>query len=109
MRSTKRAHVCGVCSCFLHRSDFEDSLSRLHNSLNIVQVSLEDGTVKGFHIRNPTTETSSESKASSTLHAMRIRKLCASSLTIPWHQAYMLFFSSVSSPPPYMLPTYSDF
>ncbi|KAG6587643.1 uncharacterized WD repeat-containing protein C17D11.16 [Cucurbita moschata] len=32
-------------------------------------VSLEDGTVKGFDIRNATTETSSESKASFTLHA----------------------------------------
>ncbi|TYJ96216.1 periodic tryptophan protein 1-like protein [Cucumis melo var. makuwa] len=32
-------------------------------------VSLEDGTVKGFDIRNATTETSSETKASFTLHA----------------------------------------
>lgn len=37
--------------------------------VNFVQVSLEDGTVKGFDIRNATTETSSESKASFTLHA----------------------------------------
>ncbi|XP_038904418.1 uncharacterized protein LOC120090782 isoform X1 [Benincasa hispida] len=87
MGSTYGAHVCGVYSCFLHRSSFEHSFSWLRNALNIVQVSLEDGRVKGFDIWNATTETSSESKASFTLHAHQ--KSVSLFLTIPWHLIYL--------------------
>ncbi|XP_038904438.1 uncharacterized protein LOC120090782 isoform X2 [Benincasa hispida] len=46
MGSTYGAHVCGVYSCFLHRSSFEHSFSWLRNALNIVQLLATGSTDK---------------------------------------------------------------
>ena len=57
-----------------------------------VQVSLEDGTVKGFDIRNATTESSSESKASFTLHAHE-KAVCSVSYSPSAPNVFAFLFS----------------
>lgn len=77
-----------------------------------MQVSLEDGTVKGFDIRNATTETTSESKASFTLHAHE-KAVCSVSYnrSAPNVLAALFFCFLLNSPPPLpslVLPVLSD-